>query len=89
MLRGYRQLTMLAFCRVRLGNGVEASDQFGNVPFQQRPAEQIALYLLNLGMSEHGVELLFGLNAFGNHRHFEIAPQAGDIGQQAQRAHWW
>ena len=73
---------MSTICLQRgLSTAVETANQLGNVPRRQWPAEEIALHLLDFGMRHHRIELIFGLDTFGNDRQVEIAPQLGNIGQ--------
>jgi hypothetical protein len=77
---------MPAVCLRRNLSSVESAYQLADIALRQRPAEEIALHLLDLGMRQHGFQLLFGLDAFSDHGEIEITAQAGDIGQEAQRA---
>src|SRR6185369_9024311 len=70
--------------RVSADRGDVAADQRVVVPDRLRPAEEIALHRVAAFVGEEA-ELLLGLDAFGNDRHFEAMAEIDDGANDRRR----
>src|SRR5664279_1810912 len=61
-----------------------AADQRGVLPDRQRLADEIALHRVAALLREEA-ELLLGLDAFGNDRHFQTVAKADDRAHDGRR----